>query len=65
MTFIVQIFVDEGGAIRGVVEQVRTGRKEPIRAIEDIRRVFSVLVAAERAVGRRYRRCADQPGGRM
>jgi hypothetical protein len=37
MTFIVRVFVDEGGgAISGVVEQVRTGRKEPIYAIEDI-----------------------------
>jgi hypothetical protein len=28
MTFIVRIFVDEGGAISGVVEQVTSGRKE-------------------------------------
>ena len=49
MTFIVRIFVNEGGAIRGVVEQVRTGRKESIDAIEDISRVIAVMVAAERA----------------
>jgi hypothetical protein len=45
MTFIVRIFVDEGGDIRGVVEQVRTGRKEPILAVEDIGRVIAVMVA--------------------
>ena len=51
MTFIVRIIVDEGGAISGVVEQVRTGRKEPVRAIEDISRIVAVLVAAERTTG--------------
>ncbi len=49
MTFIVRIIVDEGGAIRGVVEQVRRGRKEPIHVLEDISRVIAVMVAAERA----------------
>ena len=48
MTFIVRIAVGEGGAIRGVVEQVRTGRKESIHAIEDISRVIAVMVAAAR-----------------
>ena len=48
MTFIVRIVVDEGGAISGVVEQVRTGRKEPIHATEDISRVIAVMVAGER-----------------
>jgi hypothetical protein len=52
MTFIVRIFVDEGGAISGVVEQVRTGRKESVHAIEDIRRAIAVMVAAEQARGR-------------
>jgi hypothetical protein len=52
MTFIVRIFVDEGGAISGVVEQVRTGRKESVHAIEDISRVVAVMVAAERTGGR-------------
>jgi hypothetical protein len=51
MTFIVRVFVDEGGAISGVVEQVRTGRKEPIYAIQDISRVIAVMVAGERAGG--------------
>ena len=51
MTFIVRIFVAEGGVISGVVEQVRTGRKEPVRAIEDISRIVAVLVAAERTTG--------------
>ena len=48
MTFIVRIFVTEGEAISGVVEQVRTGRKEPIRAVEDISRIIAVMVAAEK-----------------
>jgi hypothetical protein len=53
MTFIVRFFVDEGGgAIRGAVEQVRTGRKEPIHALEDISRVIAVMVAAEQEAGR-------------
>jgi len=52
MTFIVRIFVDEGGAISGVVEQVRTGRKESVHAIEDISCVVALMVAAERAGGR-------------
>jgi hypothetical protein len=45
MTFIVRIFVDEGGAISGVVEQVRTGRKEPIHAIEDVSCVIAAMAA--------------------
>jgi hypothetical protein len=52
MTFIVRIFVDEGGAVRGVVERVRTGRKEPIHAAADVSRVIAVMVAAERLDGR-------------
>jgi hypothetical protein len=51
MTFIVRIVVDEGGAVRGVVEQVRTGRKEPIHAVADVSRVIAVMVAAERPDG--------------
>ena len=48
---IVRIFVDERGDIRGVVEQVRTGRKEPIHAVADVSRVIAVMVAAERPGG--------------
>jgi hypothetical protein len=48
MVFIVRISVDEEGAVRGVVEQVRTGRKEPIHAVADVSRVIAVMVAAER-----------------
>jgi hypothetical protein len=51
MSFIVRIFVDEGGAISGVVEQVRTGRKEPVRAVEDISRLIAVMVAGGHATG--------------
>jgi hypothetical protein len=52
MTFIVRVWWNEGGALKGVVEQVRTGRKEPVRAIEDISRVIAAMVAAEREAGR-------------
>jgi hypothetical protein len=48
MTFIVRIFIDEGGVISGVVEQVRTGRKESIHALEAISRVIAVMVAGEK-----------------
>ena len=48
MTFIVRIFADEKGGITGVVEQVRTGRKEQIRAVEDIGRVIAAMVAGEK-----------------
>jgi DNA polymerase II small subunit/DNA polymerase delta subunit B len=51
MTFIVRIFVREDGAITGVVQQVRTGRKEPVRAIEDITRVIAVVVSGEKEAG--------------
>ena len=51
MTFVIRIFAGEGGAIRGVVEQVRTGRKEPIRAIADISRVIAVMASGEEEAG--------------
>jgi acyl-CoA reductase-like NAD-dependent aldehyde dehydrogenase len=52
MTFIVRIFVDEGGAISGVVEQVTSGRKESVHAIADVSRVIAVMVTGEKATGR-------------
>jgi hypothetical protein len=51
MTFIVRIFVDEKGGVSGVVERVRTGRKEQIRSVEDIGRLIAVIVAREKAEG--------------
>jgi hypothetical protein len=51
MTFILRIFADEGGAISGVVEQVRTGRKEQIHSIADISRVIAVMLSGEKGAG--------------
>jgi enoyl-[acyl-carrier protein] reductase III len=46
MTFIVRI-TESAGRLRGVVEQVRTGRKEQIHGIEDIGRVIAAMVLGE------------------
>lgn len=46
-----RIAPDEKGGIRGVVQQVRTGRKEPIHGIEDIGRVIAVMVSGEQEAG--------------
>jgi hypothetical protein len=46
MTFIVRI-TGSGGRLYGVVEQVRTGRKEQVHGIEDIGRVIAALVLGE------------------
>jgi hypothetical protein len=48
VTFIIRVRLEEGGSISGMVEQVRTGRKEPVRAIEDVGRIIATIVAAER-----------------
>ena len=48
-TFIVRITFDRAGAVIGVVEQVRTGRKERVQAIADISRVIAAMVSGERA----------------
>jgi hypothetical protein len=51
-TFIVRILPDEAGGVTGVVEQVRTGRKERIQSVADISRVIAAMVAGEPAAGR-------------
>ena len=47
-TFVVRIARTSTGGVRGVVEQVRTGRKEPIQTVEDISRVIAAIVLGEK-----------------
>jgi len=47
-TFIVRISRDKAGGVTGVVEQVRTGRKERVQSVADISRVIGAMVASER-----------------
>jgi len=49
-TFIVRIMPDKAG-VTGVVEQVRTGRKERIQSVIDISRVIAAMLAGN-ATGR-------------
>src|ERR1700716_3353472 len=42
-SFVVRVARTSAGSIRGTVEQVRTGRKELIRTVEDISRVIAVI----------------------
>jgi len=44
MTFIVRITRTEGGSLQGVVERVKTGRKERVETIEEIGRVIAAAV---------------------
>jgi enoyl-[acyl-carrier protein] reductase III len=51
LTFIVRLFpVAAGGRLRGVVEQVRTGRKDAIRGVEDVARVIKAALEQEAAM---------------
>ncbi len=43
-TFVVRVARASAGTVHGVVEEVRTGRKEPVRAIGDIGRVIAATV---------------------
>ncbi|HKB25369.1 MAG TPA: SDR family oxidoreductase [Methylomirabilota bacterium] len=43
MTFIVRITDAGAGGLRGVVERVRTGRKEQVHTVEDIGRVIAAM----------------------
>jgi len=47
MNFVVRIERDAKGAVRGVVERVRTGGKEPFTSIEAISTVISQMIKAE------------------
>ena len=42
-TFVVRVAPTGAGRIRGTVEQVRTGRKEPVQTAEDISRVIATI----------------------
>ncbi len=47
ITFIVRIASSGAGRLRGVVERVRTGRKEQVHTTEDIGRVIAAMVLQE------------------
>jgi enoyl-[acyl-carrier protein] reductase III len=47
LTFIVRMFPKGEGGFRGVVERVRTGRKEPIEGAEDVAAVIAAAIAKE------------------
>jgi NAD(P)-dependent dehydrogenase (short-subunit alcohol dehydrogenase family) len=49
LTFIVRIVAGEQG-VRGVVERVRTGRKDEVRRAEDVARVIASALEKERAM---------------
>ena len=50
LTFIVRLFAGEAGGRRGVIEHVRTGRKNVIRTPEDVARVIAGAVQKEDAM---------------
>lgn len=50
LTFIVRLFQDTAGGFRGVVERVRTGRKDSVQAPEDIARVIAAVLDKEEAM---------------
>jgi hypothetical protein len=65
MTFIVRIAAGGPGRLRGVVEQVRTGRKEQVHTIEDIGRVIAAMAQGEeKAMSLRGLRVAADQSGR-
>ncbi len=47
MTFIVRVSLDESGQLRGIVEQVKTGRKQEFDSADAICRIIERLVEAE------------------
>src|SRR5213079_2340893 len=49
LTFIVRIVAGEQG-LRGVVERVRTGRKDEVRRVEDVARVIATALEKEMAM---------------
>ena len=50
LTFIVRLFAGSEGGLRGVVERVRTGQKEPIDSVEEIGRVITAALDQEDAM---------------
>lgn len=49
MTFVVRIAGAGAGRLRGVVERVRTGRKQQVHTVEDISRVIAAMALGEEA----------------
>ncbi|HXG05019.1 MAG TPA: hypothetical protein VNO23_16605 [Candidatus Binatia bacterium] len=47
VTFVVRLVQSGDGGVRGTVERVKTGRKEQIRAVEDIARVIAAMAREE------------------
>lgn len=47
ITLVVRLVGGEGGVLRGVVEQVRTGRKLAVNTVEDVARAIAALVLQE------------------
>ncbi len=47
MTFIVRVSLDESGQLRGIVEQVKTGRKQQFDSADAICRIIERPVEAE------------------
>jgi hypothetical protein len=51
MTFVVRIVVDEARGVTGIVERVRTGKKERVRGLEEVGRIVARMV--QEAMARR------------
>ncbi len=47
VTFVVRLVQSGDGGVCGTVERVKTGRKEQIRAVEDIARVIAAMAREE------------------
>ena len=47
VTFVVRLVQSGDGGVHGTVERVKTGRKEQIRAVEDIARVIAAMAREE------------------
>src|SRR5262249_52149174 len=50
LTFIVRFFPARAGRSRGVVERVRTGRKDPVHTPEDVAQVIGAALDKEHAM---------------
>ena len=53
MSFIVRVSIGEDGCLVGVVERVKTGRKERVQTAEDIGRVIGAAVQQSTEGGER------------
>ena len=66
-SFVVSVSEDETGELEGVVEAVRTGRKERFRGLESLGLVIAAMFRRLRGEGREVRRGmgTNQSHGRM